>query len=207
MTLAPSGHAYPINLEAQLRWHAAQYQAPAPHPAPLVPARGAMPHEITRAPRTVAAMRSLGWKCGWRANVTYAHGTSITAMGKPGRLLESLALRMRYPAERYYLGAVAVWETNTKGGWTLDGSWFWPTTGQAFSQRLGADELKHLITEASVIASKPAAWRWLTAIDIVECFRSIKAEAKATRAAGRGQAATYSIIDELAGQAALPLAA
>jgi hypothetical protein len=206
MTLAPSGSAYPISLEAQLAWHAAQFQAPPPHPAPLVVARSATAQEISRAPRTVASMRSLAWKCGWRANVTYAHGTTMTAQGKAGRLVESLALRLRYACKesRDALGAVAVWETNTRGGWTLDMAWFWPVTGEAFPQRLGADEMRHLITEASVIVSKPSAWRWMAAIDVVARFRAIKAEAKTTRAAAK---AVEIIPEELAGQVALPLAA
>ncbi len=223
MALAPSGHAYPINLEAQLAWHAAQFQAPQPHPAPLVVARSATAQEIARAPRTVASMRSLAWKCGWRANVTYAQGTSVTAQGKPGRLVESLALRMRYASKEApdFLGAVAVWETNTRGGWALDMAWFWPTTGGAFPMRLGADELRHVITEASVIALKPAPWRWMTAIDVVDRFRAERAEVKAARTAAKAIHGCNEKCDcpdvahcspcaharELAGQAALPLAA
>lgn len=195
------GQAFIRDFDAQLAWHAAQYQAPAPHPAPIVGARPAAAHEIAQAPRTVAAMRSLAWKCGWRANVTYAHGTTMMANGKPGRLVESLALRLRYDDT---IGAVAVWETNTKGGWTLDCAWFWPCTGEAFAQHLRADELKHVITEASVICAKPAPWRWMAAIDVVARFRDIREGATAAR---KGASAQITIIDEMAGQAALPLAA
>lgn len=78
--LAPGGSAYPINVAAQRRWHEAQVQPPAPHPAPQVAARLASPDEMMRASATAGALRSFARRHGWGANPTYARGW---ALGRP----------------------------------------------------------------------------------------------------------------------------
>ncbi len=174
--------AYPINLDAQLKWHASFFTAPAPHPAPLVVARLASPSEISSASRTAGAMRSFAWRHGWRANVTYAKGTLVGAYGRPGRVVESLALRMRY-GKADEIGAVGVWHSKPGGGWGLDMARVWPTAGDAFPFIVTADELKFVITHASLVIDEPDSWRWRSMARLIDEYRQEVAAEKARKAA------------------------
>lgn len=204
---------YPINLDAQREWHGRFFQAPEPHPAPLVPARNATPEEMSSAARTAGAMRNLALSNGWRSNVTYAHGTTMMANGKPGRLVESLALRMRYPAEvSGKVGAVAVWYGKPAGGWGLDLARVWPCSWEAFPIVVTADELKFTLTHVSTVIDQPDSWRWRSMARMLEGYKTERDAERARKAAGRkGQAVTYSIMDEthvhVAGQTELSVAA
>lgn len=62
-----------------------------PHPAPEVPNREAAEAEIPRAAKT---MRALAVKHGWAVRATFARGTVLHQTGKPGKVVDSIALRM-----------------------------------------------------------------------------------------------------------------
>lgn len=185
--VCPRGVAcYPINLDAQKEWHARFFQAPAPHPAPIVPARAATPEEMSSAARTAGTMRELALRNRWHANVTYARGTTQAANGKPGREAESLALRMRYPGKPPgKVGAVAVWLDRPTGGWAFDMARVWPCTGEAFPIVVTSEELKFVITHVSEVIDQPDSWRWRSLARMIEGYRTERVSARARNAAER----------------------
>jgi hypothetical protein len=80
-------HCYPLNQDARRRWHDAQAGEIPSHPPPEVVARDAQPHEVpTGAKRMLKAAQG----AGWRARAVYARGTSMTARGTPGRVVDSV---------------------------------------------------------------------------------------------------------------------
>lgn len=89
-------------------------QPPAPRPAPVLAADLFDP---TLYPAPDATMTLAGWaeSNGWHVIMTYARGTSMSAKGAPGRVVDSLAIRCwRFPGQR----AVAVYEDGeAAGGW------------------------------------------------------------------------------------------
>lgn len=72
---------------------------PEPRPEPEVWARPAVPSEI---PRGASAMQKLAARHGWSVDARYARGTRA---GRPPRVVDSLALRLRRDGVR----AWAVW--------------------------------------------------------------------------------------------------
>lgn len=73
------------------QWGGGEDNTPAPHPAPEVALRDATEAEIGRSPR---AMRKLAQGAGWAVRVTYSRGTTMTAKGKPGKVVDAVAVRM-----------------------------------------------------------------------------------------------------------------
>lgn len=103
-------------------------KALAPHPEPEVPCREATEEEI---PRAAKLMRKRAEAAGWSVRATYARGTVMHLTGKPGKVVDSIALRM-HKANRY---AWAMW---------YDGSFETAQTwerGQGFPAGIGAHAL------------------------------------------------------------------
>jgi hypothetical protein len=104
------------------------------HPAPLVRARPAFDVEIPRTCRTLMATAEA---TGWQAEASYAHGTSITAQGQPGRLVESVVLRLWWGDHRL----VATWHDGKfKSGWAHIPGYN--------AVRVGARDLGEIVKEA-----------------------------------------------------------
>lgn len=89
-------------------------QPPVPHPTPVL---GADLFDPTLYPAPDAALTLAGWagSNGWHGVLTYARGTTLTGKGRPGRVVDSLAMRCwRFPGQR----AVAIYEDGrAAGGW------------------------------------------------------------------------------------------
>jgi hypothetical protein len=101
-----------------------------PHPAPEVSARRAVDGEIPTGARRLAKLAA---DAGWDVEPTYARGTTIDRHGRPGGLIHSLAVRMRFPGTGYR--AVAVWTSPAASDgsmkWKADGAYVWSLGGLA----------------------------------------------------------------------------
>jgi hypothetical protein len=75
---------------------------PAGHPAPEIPQRPAEPDEI---PRTAAGLIVKAGGAGWETHTTFTRGTTLEAGGRPGRVVDAVAVRLR----RDPLRLVAFW--------------------------------------------------------------------------------------------------
>ena len=103
-----------------------------PWPAPEVPMRVLAPGSIPSAPaKLLRSLRSLGWA----VVVTYARGTSPNAQRRPGRVLDSYALRSSFRNRR----AVAFWTGPPGGRLTSDGVLLW---GDRHMQWVGVQEFE-----------------------------------------------------------------
>ncbi len=92
---------------------AADNGVPVEHPAPEVSRRPAAPREVP----TVAAMFAEAASAdGWAVQCTYARGTKIDFRGRPGKVVDSIAVRLRRGPDR----AVGVW---VDGAFTTGWSW------------------------------------------------------------------------------------
>jgi hypothetical protein len=78
-----------------------------PHPEPEVWARDAQPEEVPAGARRIAKVAEAH---GWRVRTTYARGTTLTARGTPGRVVDDILLRMSRPVGDGYAHAVGCWE-------------------------------------------------------------------------------------------------
>lgn len=93
-------------------------QPPRRHPAPVL---SVQPFDPTLYPAPDAALTLAGWAEAndWSVSLTYARGTIQDARGRPGRVVDSLAVRMwRFPDQR----AVATYEDGRASG-----GWLWRT--------------------------------------------------------------------------------
>lgn len=97
---------YPLDRQARQRWFADQRGESVSHPQPEIRARDAQPTEVPVGARRLA---KVGEAHGWNVAVTYARGTSMTATGRPGKVVDSILLRMARPAPGGYACAVATW--------------------------------------------------------------------------------------------------
>lgn len=108
---------------------------PAPsHPAPEVAMRDATEAEIGRSARV---MRKLAQAHGWAVRVTYARGTVLHLTGKPGKVVDSIAVRF-HMVNRFAWG---VWHD---GGYDSGQVWDRETGGCA--KNVGAKELKAFLS-------------------------------------------------------------
>lgn len=102
-----------------------------PHPAPEVAARPAVDGEIPTGARRLAKTAAAA---GWEVEPTYARGTTIDRHGRPGALIHSLAVRMRFPGTPGHR-AVAVWTSPAVSDgsmkWKTDGAYVWTVGGLA----------------------------------------------------------------------------
>ena len=81
------------------------------HPPPVVPRRPAVPAE---APTSAARLVRAAAAAGWTVALTYARGTRIDNHGRPGAVVDSLAVRLARGPHR----AAATWIDRTfAGGW------------------------------------------------------------------------------------------
>ena len=114
-----------------------QWEQPAliPHPKPEVPARPARPEEI---PSAASKLAELAQQQGWYVEITYARGTSLTANGRPGRVVDSIAVR----AVKNNRRLVATWVDGKRSG-----GWGWWLDKQQFPVRFSANELKDWVKE------------------------------------------------------------
>lgn len=94
--------------------------------------REAAESEIGRSPR---ALRKLAEGAGWAVRVTYARGTTMTAKGKPGKVVDSIAVRM-HGVNRMAWG---VWHD---GGYDCGQVW---ERGWATPRSVGAKELSAFV--------------------------------------------------------------
>lgn len=101
----------------------------APHPAPEVPCRPATEDEI---PRAAKLMRKRAETAGWAVAVTYARGTVMYLTGKPGAVVDSIALRLHKP-NRY---AWAIWY-----GTRFEAAQAWDRDVSPFAKNVGAKQL------------------------------------------------------------------
>jgi hypothetical protein len=93
---------------------------PAPHPAPIVPARPPRPDDHLTGPFGAVLLGALA--AGWLASAFYSRGTKMAATGKPGRLTEVVSLRCwRFPNQR----AALTWERPDGGEWGAGDGWAW----------------------------------------------------------------------------------
>ncbi|HEU4753931.1 MAG TPA: hypothetical protein VFU47_12555 [Armatimonadota bacterium] len=83
------------------------------HPAPEHTSRDPWPSGFT-IPWAVTRMTRTAQAHGWAVGRTYARGTRMQATGKPGPLVESVALRMLHPETR--CRAVLVYEIPAGAG-------------------------------------------------------------------------------------------
>ena len=67
------------------------------HPEPLVRARPATGAET---PATCRRLAKVADEHHWVHVTTYAHGTTLGSQGRPGRLIESVLLRLAHPSGR-----------------------------------------------------------------------------------------------------------
>lgn len=95
-------NCYPINRDARRR--ADQPADPVPHPRPEVPAT-AVGLDDDRVPLGARRLAKAAHLAGWRVLARYARGTTLDARGRPGRVVDDLALRL----QRGRQGAVAHW--------------------------------------------------------------------------------------------------
>lgn len=115
----------------------------APHPAPEVPARDATEAEIWRAPRLV---RKAALANGWEVRVTYARGTEMHLTGKPGRVVDSIAVRIRRPGVRGW----AVWLEGTNSP-AFEAAQIWEPDVCAWPRNVGAKEFAARIKAAEPV--------------------------------------------------------
>lgn len=109
------------------------------HPAPEVPALRIDLDDL-RVPRGAHMLAQAATRAGWGVVLTYARGTTLTAQGAPGRIVDSLAVRLRLGGER----AVAVW---IDGKVSLAYTWLGHVPGYAMDVRkITVTELKGLLT-------------------------------------------------------------
>lgn len=105
-------------------------------------------------PRGAKALQRAAEGAGWVVIATYARGTNLVR-GKPGRVVHSLALRMRHQLTGYRM--VAVYETPAATGkTTCDGCWYW-RPGRSLPIPVTVTELKHAIHDPGVIPDAPLA--------------------------------------------------
>jgi hypothetical protein len=104
------------------------------HPAPLVKARPAFDFEL---PRTAKTLLATAEATGWKARASYAQGTTVTAQGKPGRVVESVVLRLWWGHHR----CVATWHDGKfSSGWAHIPGYN--------AVRVGARDLAQIVKEA-----------------------------------------------------------
>lgn len=73
-----------------------------PHPPPEVPCRPANEPEIPKAARSLALTAQ---EHGWVVKITYVRGAKMHKTGRPGGVVDSIAVRMGKPTRRAY----AIW--------------------------------------------------------------------------------------------------
>lgn len=104
--MAKGVNCYPVNRDARRAWMEGQSPTYIPHPQPEVMARPAQPHEIPLGARRMAKVAEAN---DWNVLITYARGTTLTARGLAGKVVDDLLLRMARPAPGGYATAVASW--------------------------------------------------------------------------------------------------
>lgn len=114
------------------KWKADK-DAPAPHPAPEVAMRPAQENEI---PRAAALMRKRAVAAGWAVAVTYSRGTVLHRDGKPGRVVDSIAVRMQAVNR-------AAWGVWLNGKYDSGQTW---ERGYPAPKNLGAKELSKFVS-------------------------------------------------------------
>jgi hypothetical protein len=126
-------------MQARREWLARQQPVHVQHPLPEVRARQAAPDEIPRGAGTIAKVAE---RCKWTVKVTYARGTSLTAGGKPGKVVDSVLVRMVRTDGDGYAHAVATW---------VDGKFDLAYVGRPheLARKVGAKELR-VFLEATV---------------------------------------------------------
>lgn len=90
---------------------------PEPWPEPEVPCRPAREGEI---PRSAEQLGELAADAGWHTRYTYARGHRVARGGVPGKVVDSLAVRMTHPDGRRAWG---VWHDGSfvaGGVWTAE---------------------------------------------------------------------------------------
>lgn len=97
------------------------------HPAPEVQCRPATTGEVPRSPKLMMARAEAA---GWAVRATYARGTTMTAKGKPGKVVDSIALR-------FHMANRAAWAAWHNG--LFDSAQVWERGGAPKS--VGATEL------------------------------------------------------------------
>jgi hypothetical protein len=131
------------DMDARIRWEAAQMPAPAPHPAPEVVAQ-----VVEVVPAGAGAVRTRALAAGWVVRCTFAKGISMDAKGNAGRQVESVRLAARSGVRHF----VVTWTRPIGGTWTVGTCWAW---GDAPLRRLSIrDGLSaYLITTEEVRAA------------------------------------------------------
>lgn len=76
---------------------------PRPHPVPEIPARPALAGEV---PRSAELLGRYACSAGWGVMRTFARGTTLDAHGRPGRVVDCLAVRLA----RGPIRAVGLWD-------------------------------------------------------------------------------------------------
>lgn len=141
----PKGVSRPSSLDARRAWRAAQQPAYVPHPEPEVRARQAQPDEIPTGAKRIAKTAGAH---GWAVRVWYSRGTTLTARGLPGKVVETVLVGMIRPADRSR--AVASW---------LDGAFELAYIGLrgGLAVRVGARALKAAVETPVEYDDKEAA--------------------------------------------------
>lgn len=136
-TYAAGAHRWRV----EYRKRVAETPAPAggPWPAPEVVARLATVSEV---PRGALVVQRAAQRAGWLVVPTYARGTALAARGKPGKVVDSLALRMRRPSDG--LRAVAVW---IDGGFCIGYAW---RPGVEWPGKVNVTDLRIIFSEDGV---------------------------------------------------------
>lgn len=128
------GVPQPPNRAARRAWLAAEAPPHEPHPAPEVPGRLAEANEIPGgAKRLVKAATDRGW----RVRVTYSRGTTLTARGGAGKLVDCVVMVGWRPAGGQPPLACRWWASWIDGGFEV-----------AYSpegRRVGYRELRNLL--------------------------------------------------------------
>jgi hypothetical protein len=114
------GVPQPSDSDARRRYLDLLDPPPKRYPDPQVPGTIADEDDI---PASARAWRAKAQAHGWTVTVTYARGTKPDQWGRPGRVIQSLALRMRHPDGRR---AVALWQAPEGAGkWGTDTVYAW----------------------------------------------------------------------------------
>jgi hypothetical protein len=114
------GVPQPSDSDARRRYLDLLDPPPARYPDPQVPGTVADEADI---PASARAWRAKAQSHGWTVTVTYARGTKPDQWGRPGRVIQSLALRMRHPDGRR---AAALWEApEGSGPWKVKKVYAW----------------------------------------------------------------------------------
>lgn len=134
------GLPIPADREARRRWQAEQAPKYVPHPQPEVRARDAQPSEIPIGARRIAKVADAN---GWNCNITYARGTTLTARGLPGKVVDSILVAMARPTVGGYQCAVASW---------IDGGFDLAYIGnrREIARKVGARELRSFLESATL---------------------------------------------------------